>query len=409
MITKLTLRNFKLHKATELALSNFNLLTGPNGMGKSSILQALLLLRQSYQQKVLETGLFLNSDLVEIGIDADAFHQGASAEETLDIEIETEGHHQFIWKFAKDRSSDLLPLVNSYDDKPNHNQLGLFSQEGKWPVKDSIRPHYKKSLRVRHYQQLSLFSQHFQYLQAEHFTITEMNPRSQLMVELRQQLSHKQGQGEYAVHFLAHYANQIDVLPLLRHPKAKTSRLKDQTDAWLGEISPGIETMVEELETQNLVRLRYRYAIAEGEYTDPVKPENAGFGISYALPILVATLAARENSLLLIENPEAHLHAYGQAKLAQLLTLAAQAGVQILLETHSDHIVNGTLVSIKRALQGDSGVSPEKVRIYHFEKPPETYQAEVIAVPVQEDGRVRRTPKGFFDQLGKDLRILVGI
>jgi len=342
-------------------------------MGKSSILQALLLLRQSDQQKVLETGLFLNSDLVEIGIDADAFHQSASAEETLDIEIETDDLHRFIWKFAKDHSSDLLPLVESYGD----SSLGLFGP-------------------------------HFQYLQAEHFTITEMNPRSQLIVKLRQQLSHKRGRGEYTVHFLAHYANQIEVLPLLRHPKAKTSWLKDQTDAWLGEISPGIETIVEELEAQNLVRLRYRYATAEGEYTNPVKPENAGFGISYALPILVAALAARENSLLLIENPEAHLHPHGQAKLAQLLTLAAQAGVQILLETHSDHIVNGTLVSIKRALQGDSGVAPEKVRIYYFEKPPETYQAEVIAVPVQEEARIIKPPKGFFDQFKKDIKILMG-
>jgi predicted ATPase len=372
MITKLTLRNFKLHKATELTLSNFNLLTGPNGTGKSSILQALLLLRQSHQQKVLETGLFLNSDLVEIGTDADAFHQSARAEETLDIEIETNDLHRCVWKFAKDRSSDLLPLVESHDD----SSLGLFGPQ-------------------------------FHYLQAEHFPITEMNLRSQLIVKLRQQLSHKHGQGEYAVHFLAHYANQIEVLPLLRHPKAKTSRLKDQTDAWLGELSPGIETLVEELEAQNLVRLRYRYAIAEGEYTDPVKPANAGFGISYALPILVATLAARADSLLLIENPEAHLHPYGQAKLAQLLTQAAQAGVQILLETHSDHIVNGTLVAIKHALQGNTGVSPEKVRIYHFEKPPWVYQAEVRAVPIHQDGRVRRTPKGFFDQLGKDLRILV--
>ena len=75
----------------------------------------------------------------------------------------------------------------------------------------------------------------------------------------------------------------------------------------------------------------------EGEFYEPTA---TGFGISYVIPIVVQALVAStmNNSVLIIENPEAHLHPYSQSQLGKFLTLVALNGVQIIVETHSEHI-----------------------------------------------------------------------
>lgn len=68
MITEIQLANFKAHQNTKLALGNLTFLVGVNGMGKSSIIQALLLLRQSYlSNESFNNGLIANGDLIQIG------------------------------------------------------------------------------------------------------------------------------------------------------------------------------------------------------------------------------------------------------------------------------------------------------------------------------------------------------
>lgn len=69
--------------------------------------------------------------------------------------------------------------------------------------------------------------------------------------------------------------------------------------------------------------------------------QNVGFGISYVLPIVLALVKAKKGELIILENPEAHLHPRGQRKMGELIARAAQGGVQVIVETHSDHILNG--------------------------------------------------------------------
>ena len=90
MIRKLRLQNFKCFEDLSLELGSLTLLAGLNGMGKSSVLQSLLLLRQSYLQGILEeTGLALNGDLVSIGTAADALFEEA-IEEKIGFELALE-------------------------------------------------------------------------------------------------------------------------------------------------------------------------------------------------------------------------------------------------------------------------------------------------------------------------------
>ena len=91
---------------------------------------------------------------------------------------------------------------------------------------------------------------------------------------------------------------------------------------------------------------------------------NVGFGITYALPILVSGLTVSEGGLLIVENPEAHLHAKAQSNMGYFLARMAAAGVRVIIETHSEHIVNG----IRRMIvEGKTEMSHEDMTIYFFQ------------------------------------------
>ena len=72
MITKLIIKNFKSHLHSEIEVRKLTVLTGINGCGKTSLIQALLLLRQTNTKGRLRDGLDLNIPLCKIGIGNDA-------------------------------------------------------------------------------------------------------------------------------------------------------------------------------------------------------------------------------------------------------------------------------------------------------------------------------------------------
>ncbi len=111
MIRSLHLINFKPFENQFLEFSPLTLLSGLNSTGKSSVLQSLLLLRQSYQQGLLlETGLALNGDLVRIGTAQDALFEGAGKEDFIGFDLVWENGIEGIWRFNYDREVDVLNL-----------------------------------------------------------------------------------------------------------------------------------------------------------------------------------------------------------------------------------------------------------------------------------------------------------
>ena len=110
----------------------------------------------------------------------------------------------------------------------------------------------------------------------------------------------------------------------------------------------------------------------------------------------------------MIENPEAHLHPEGQAELARLMCLVAQRGIQVIVETHSDHIVNGVLVNCKRFEKEGYGIDRENVSMYYFSGQDEEHAVIYEEVKVLSDGKVEYQPKGFFDRVEKDIDYLLG-
>lgn len=126
---------------------------------------------------------------------------------------------------------------------------------------------------------------------------------------------------------------------------------------------------------------------------------NMGFGVSYSLPIIVALLSAREGDILVLENPEAHLHPRGQRKIGELVALAAANGVQIFMETHSDHVLNGIRLSVR-----NKKISSDKVKInyfYEYLSEEGIQKHEKTSPEILEDGSLSNWPEGFFDEWDK--------
>ncbi|GAB6010869.1 AAA family ATPase [Viscerimonas tarda] len=376
MITKLKIEYFKSHCSTNLSTGALTVLTGMNSSGKSSVLQALLLLRQSFKKGRLSTGLDLNAPLCDIGKGRDALYRFANESEiiTFSLEVNNETNYNFHFN-ARNRYEDtFLPQENPMIFEPSLLQLALFTNK-------------------------------FQYLSSARWANINLYPMDTYAVETEKQLSLNYGQGELVAHFLEYYGENrnFDIQSdLVLHPSSLSKKLLAQTIAWEREISPRITMNPERIADKVTIEYGYK-GVGENLPTNNLQPKNIGFGISYSLSIVVALLSAEQGSLLLIENPEAHLHPRGQSKLAELITLAAQSGVQIILETHSDHIFNG----IRRAIAANK-IEKEKVKI-HFLELDEKNASTGTEIRLSNSGRVLNSKKGLFDQFDDDLDILLGL
>ena len=377
MITSLRLVNFKPFANQLLEFKKLTLFSGLNSTGKSSVMQSFLLLRQSYQQGLLPgKGLALNGDLVNVGTARDALFEGAK-EDLIAFDIVWENNSEEIWCFKYNQEVDVLNIL----------------------MEQVTSEVYK----------YNLFGNNFHYLQAERIGPRPFNEMSDYQVRQLGQLGIK---GEYAAHFLAINGRKVIPNSSLSHPevKLKTQREKeqssaksmdliDQVEAWMGEISPGTRLKIDAKSDVDLMNFQYSYGDS-----NPYRATNVGFGISYTLPIIVAALASTPGTIILIENPEAHLHPKGQVKMGQLLALAASGGVQVVIETHSDHVLNG----IRLAVHGGK-IDPKDVQLHYFQRQNEEGQAvtEVISPKIDRNGRIDRWPDGFFDEWDNSLEILL--
>ncbi len=368
MLERLNLINFKSIKEETFDLENLTLFSGLNGMGKSSVLQSMLLLRQSYEKHLLpDTGISLTGEYVRIGNGKDLLFTD-SDEEFVAIELYW-SKSSFDFKFKYLEKSDMQPL-----DKGKCSIEGLPFDE-------------------------ALFTSGFQYLSAERISPKSIYEVSEYAVNQRRSLGIK---GEFTAHFLAEHGDEKISIDALRHSQSPTNNLIDNLNAWMSEITPGTKVIAKLIPEINQASLHYQFS-SSTEMTAQFRPENTGFGLTYVLPVVTAVLSARPGDLLLIENPESHLHPAGQSLVAQLVSVASQNGVQIIIETHSDHFLNGVRTSVKA-----KNIDSENVCIYFLARDPESpeHAVNVEKVNIESTGRIDYWPPGFFDEWDKSLTLL---
>ena len=131
-------------------------------------------------------------------------------------------------------------------------------------------------------------------------------------------------------------------------------------------------------------------------------PVHTGFGLTQVLPVIVAGLSAAKGDVILLENPEVHLHPAGQAQMGIFLAEVANAGIQVVVETHSDHFLNG----VRRAVK-TGRLTSENVAV-HFFQPVSPTLSQVESPTIDNSGNVNDWPEGFFDQFDKDASYFAG-
>ena len=199
--------------------------------------------------------------------------------------------------------------------------------------------------------------------------------------------------GEFIVPFLALEGETIRVPDEMCLQTGKINRLIDQVSAWMAEISPGIRISAELLPAIEKAKLVISYS-GDRLVSDSFLPVNVGFGIPYVLPVVVELLISGEDSLLLIENPESHLHPKGQTMIARLISLAANHGCQIICESHSDHVINGVRVAVK-----NKQISNNKVGVSFFSKNKDQ-ETKVDNIYIDKKGNLSDYPLGLLDEWG---------
>ncbi len=375
MISRFRIERFKCFADQTIEFSNLTLFAGGNATGKSTVIQALLLLRQAYLRGSLAEGeLPLTGNLISIGTAKDAFYSNSDIDSIVFQLGDTNLSSEYVFAFAIE-SGQLDRYILLGDPLATVEESGALT-----PIDLSLT---------------NLFGQQFTYLQAErlgprlHYPMTELPP-----MEMNVGI-----QGEYTAHCLAEFGEDAINNPGLAYPGRNTEdylSLRNQTRLWMAGITPNFDIEITPISEADRVLLGLKNRRSTSDFF--LRPTNIGFGVSYSLPIIVAALMAKPGSILIIENPEAHLHPAAQSEMGQFLAQAAASGVQVIIETHSDHILNGIRLSVRQDV-----LPAEKVSIQFFSFSPMENEYEVLSPKIDADGRIDFWPDGFFDQIENDL------
>lgn len=356
IIEKIKLENFKCHEKLDETLSAITILAGENAAGKSSVIQAILLHNW-------------------------AFYGDRTRLNTYNI-----------WG----NNMGPAPELVSQNGKGNNITISLYINEQAITVEltpkeydDTVMEVQKTVPQVAH--PYNLF-----YLNAERVAPKLANSIT--------------SEGDYYVGIhgqnTAYVMNQMDIL--MKRPENKQKRIPSilkissierfsaNVEEWLGVIIPGTKIETHAYPNQGIATIRYNN-VGDSFYS----PTSTGFGISYVLPIIVQALIAsiQSNSVIIIENPEAHLHPYSQSMMGRFLAYIAMAGTQVIVETHSEHFINGCRLQLAKEKKCDIA------KILFFSKNGTGLFHE--AITLSDKGELSNWPVGFFDQNQQDLRELL--
>lgn len=435
-INNVKVKNFKSLKDIDIELKNLTLITGVNSSGKSSFIQSLLFFKQNIDVIKNINNIFLAKiSEFEKSEGFTKFTKFITLLDRLDSNknINTEEVSEFV--------IDLKDFVEKSEVKEFAELLGLDEEMRKGDVskskaifngkylnlgsesllfsQDAINEymvfeinHKAEKLKVEIDSELGITCDKNFNNMLEVFTDNNFNYLNTDRVQPKNTFDFSQKDvdsnsiginGEYVAHYLAEHRQKELNVKALQHPDSTTFQLLENTYKWLGEISSGVSILASSDASTQSAKLTYQYDYGDNT-TNNYSPLNVGFGLTYVLPVIVLILKSKPGDLIIVENPESHLHPAGQSKIAEMCAIAANSGVQIIVETHSDHFLNGIRVATKNGV-----IAPEKSQIYFFEKEEDGLNTVAHSINIDKEGNLNDYPKGFFDEWDNNLDKLLGL
>ncbi|MBI1274460.1 DUF3696 domain-containing protein [bacterium] len=392
MLTTISLKNFKCFAELSLPLAPFTILTGFNGAGKSSVLQGILLVVQALRTDYNTASLPLNGDLIKLGTPGEVLRDGCESNSLL-VGLET-GQSRISWNLSSDSKSESHKYKNFFSILSVIQNEKITAIDGELVLHNLLPANNLVELDVQAMRKIkeTIFITALRTGALNYHPSPEIEPVT----------ANVGINGEYAPWFFQEY-DDAEIPETKRHPSAKDEvTLRRQYIAWASSIFTGTEATAKKIgEWSDLVEIGLR--IDKNKYR---RPSNIGYGISYAFPIIVAALLAKPEQILIVDSPEAHLHPRGQSQMGRFLAHMAQAGVQVIVETHSDHLLNGVRLAVM-----EQTISNESVAIHFFrntEPVDGKGPARVISPVIDSKGSLDSWPEGFFDQSEKDIASLMG-
>jgi predicted ATPase len=400
MISKLTLKNFKLFQnETEIKLSGINLFTGINGSGKSTVLQSLLLMKQSPEFNRTSDKIIFNGSYIQLGSFTDVKNNKSSFKTPIEFKFDYS---------LDDLNAELLYQFNT--EEPD----SLDAYIDRIAFKDSTDSDFKdiyttKETLINHRYLFNLFPKGggldknierigdlLNFSRIHYISADRIGPKLYYDKRSLNEFASVGALSDNTINVLWH--KKDDIVPdSLCYDKDSSKTVYNQLELWLNFIFDGAKLNLDEVPKTNLLTLK----ISTNNTTEYFTPTNVGFGYSYILPILISGLIAKKGEIIIIENPEAHLHPAAQSNLSKFLTLVSLNGIQIFIESHSEHVLNGLRIEVY-----DKVIQNKDLNILYFDKNIGTIFKEI---KVEEDGGIKDWPTNFFDQATKDLNYLFGI
>ena len=411
MLRRIGLFNFKCFERLDLPCAPLNLLCGLNGMGKSSVIQSLLVLRQSFRTGgLLEGRLILGGTLADLGVGSEVVFEGkddALVGFVLFGDEAAVGDAPWAWAFEHEKAGDQLTAVTRDEVErillgersptvwrdvrlPSSNEVvasdAALERIGV-PVPEGEQSRYPRAWVAKPWRGVPPFGGRVVHVPAE-----RVGPRkSYPLAEILARRGDFGASGEYAWSYLNERQNDLLSDDDPRRAGSSGRHLIDVVDDWLHFVSPDAHLQLRAVSDADTVIAGFTFDRSGGNETRRYRATNVGFGLSYVLPVVLGLLVP-PGALCLIENPEAHLHPRGQTKLAELAVRAAEAGVQVFVETHSDHFIDGVRIAVRDGL-----IAPDETAFHYFERQGDG-RVEVSSPTVDADGRLSHWPAGFFDQ-----------
>ncbi|MCO7262591.1 AAA family ATPase [Dickeya zeae] len=345
MLTQINIQGFKSLDSESLVLSPLTILTGTNSSGKSSVLQALMLLIK-YSASVNQYSM---EDVIRFLADFSVIRNKKINAKSIIIS-------------AQDTLGQVHTLTLNAENSDIDSQLGY------------------------QYEPRAVGSEpELLYLNANRLGAQEMVPVSERRVG---------GAGEH----LFSTFNKMKHLPVPEYmvKASESTTLAYQLSYWLKLITGTTSELVTE-KVGDQVKVAFTLKELEGN----VSPLNLGAGMSYIAKVLIICLMAKKGDLIFLENPEIQLHPKAQAHLAIFLAFIATKGIQIIVETHCEHLINKLAYLVY-----EDEISSENV-VLHYK--PEV-DKKFISMRINESGKftdlngeVTGFPLGFFDATLDDL------
>lgn len=394
MIRKITLENFKLYdNSTTIGhLKPINLLTGINGRGKSTTLQPLLLFCQTLMRNRSSRQVYLNGDMVNLGNARDVKFVNSANDVPIRIGFTTDEETYAFELIANAENNQVLDVrkVTIGNEKGDKEYL----IDGNSVMQDLLPSELYEGSKTEPYSDVI-------YISAE-----RIGPRLQYNPSpLKDWIGHN---GEYAIQQL-HYHSSDEVTGVLvegisaLYPNEDMGQLqrtvRGLTEFWLSKMFG--ETTLESQYWEDAERYTLKMSTERIGAGQKFKPTNIGFGYSYVLSILIAGLTAKRGSVLIVENPESHLHPSAQSVITRFLALVAESGIQVFVESHSEHVLNALRVMV---VQG--AINTDDINVMYFDS---SYEQQFRQIEMRQNGEMEEWPRHFFDQTELDLNIILGL